>query len=197
LWAASFGDHAVFGEDNSRYRHVGGRLRHKGYGRLRPANCRIKVQQNPMPEQQRWQNLFGDEKKLALALVEAFEMHMGRFLANEPGLEKEAARQKFYDSETITSLLNISDSQWRADEGDLRCARFHVPNQGFGNFTALRRAHYQKQTVDGVEQYLLPGAGRKTILDDFLQPVGTPPQQASADDEKLDVLLNPLAAIAP
>ena len=224
LWALSFGDPAVFTGGETRFRHVAGRLRNRGLGRLRPANARLAMlEQNPMPEELEWQSLCADETSLALALMQAFEAHMGHFM-DEAAADDEAARQAFYESDTITALLNSSDAEWdaRAHGHDAQ-AMFHIPDNDdrFRYFNNLRRLHYKKFFKDdrcerGREREILPGEGKTTILDEFLIPEGGPEQgpfqwpesvrkcqegtgsgekEGGLPDTWMSVFLNPLAEL--
>ena len=184
LWAISFGDPAVFNEDGkTSYRHVAGRLRNKGLGRLRPANVKLLAPiQNPMPDELQWNQLCPDEKTLALTLLRAFEVHMGQFVADAPDLPENEARQAFYCTGTITALLNTADANWQGEKNPSgnpihdkeKMFKLSGTDADFKSFSNLRKLHYKKffdsPDCSGTKKYILPGSNKATILDEFLTP---------------------------
>ena len=204
LWAISFGDRAVLDcsadAHASRYRHVGGRLRNKGLGRLRPARLHLaSLVQNPMPEGLRWRDACASERDLGATLMEAFEIHMGRFVRQGDGMEGEVRdpqtlRQAFYDCETIRALLNASDAEWSVKGHDVD-TMFQLPASGaayFKNFSNLRALVYGS---------ILPTKGRRTVLDEFLEPEQLPPGEPAPrflveeEWDALSALLDPAGAL--
>jgi CRISPR-associated protein (TIGR03986 family) len=192
LWALSFGDARVFTDrEETCYRHVGGRLRAKGLGRLRPTNAWLaELERNPLPEELLAADT--DIDGLAIKLMTVFEIAMGRFLAGDSGLHSGEARERFYGCETIRALLNLSNAAWsnqpeviaglhsgnaKRGEGGM----FHLPEGKFPNFAAIRRNLYKETSG------FLP-EGQKSILSEFLDPPASPPARA---EQGLECLLDP------
>lgn len=199
LWSVSFGDRAVFAsEGRSRYRHVGGRLRGKGMGRLMPRAARlVNLRQNPMPEGLGLDAL-GPANALPDILMAAFEMEMGRRIAGG-GAEDE--RQAFVECEPVRSLLNLSDSQWdhqSAGHENLD-PLFRYPlnaNNGRTDFTAyrkLRRALFQRSGVFSHEPPF------RSVMQEFLKPqpaaAPTSAPRRPYEQNAFDVLFDPPAAL--
>lgn len=223
LWAISFGDPEVLKDDGkTRYRHVAGRLRNKGLGRLRPARLKItELEQNPIPDDLRWEKQFGNDKmNLMISLVQAFEIHMGRFMLEDSAADISAARKEFYENgnNTITALLNSSDTDWRGEEDKQteqpvhdKGKMFQVPKSEFNHFSNLRKLHYKKFSTNSScndFQHIMPGNNKTTILDEFFKPKGGPkngPPEAGgtallsktviADSDPLDTLINPIKVL--
>lgn len=174
LFAVTFGDAQVFEvESNSTYRHVGGRLRNQGFGRLRAhsAGLVISHQNTEMDGALELSRL--PDRIRPVVLMRAFEIAMGRFVSRNKALDPEKARGEFYDNRTIRALLNISRSDWPGDQLDPRHVvsrskggMFHLPydpdnNEAlFKSFAGLRKLVYAGRRV--------PETG--SILDEFLQP---------------------------
>ena len=194
LWAITFGDRRTLAGElggTTSYRHVGGRLRNKGLGRLRPASVRLAgIEENPMPEKLAWEECVvpgaDPEVELAKALMEAFEVRMGRYASDAAeeidetdSATRQYLREAFYDTDTITALLNISDANWDGtSEGHDLFDMFRLPTPTseddkdyFGNFSNLRRLIYRER--------VLPRIGAKTVLDEFLKPDQSPPEAQS------------------
>lgn len=198
LWALSFGDARVFTDNGEKtcYRHVGGRLRAKGLGRLRPANAQlVEIERNPLPDELCAAD--ADPKGLVINLMTAFEIAMGRLLASNSDLDSSEARKKFYGCETIRALLNLSDAAWsnlpdvinglhggnanRGIGGMFRTPGGHPNKPGFKNFAAIRRNIYNKTPG------FLP-TGQKSILSEFLDPPAKVPERG---EQGLECLLDP------
>jgi CRISPR-associated protein (TIGR03986 family) len=193
VWCLTFGDHAVLTGEDSVYRHVAGRLRNKGLGRLKPANFDFSaLKQNPLPEG------FGidcgpaQSTKNAQLFMAAFEAEMGDRLweAAVGGVSC------FYQSEPITALCNLSDSTWtiRQEEGHQVGGMRHYPRAGgqtdFKPFVKLRKALYKRNAP-------FTSPGHKTVLTEFLKPkaLPQPDQREVLDFEKIAVLRDPASAL--
>jgi hypothetical protein len=198
LWAVTFGDCKAWQGSNepTPFRHVGGRLRNKGLGRLSPANARFAwLERNPFDggkgqadaqspvDDETWNSAHG-----ASALMAAFEVEMGRHAARDDGLVPSAARSAFFGSETITALLNSSDAGW-ADGGQApkrgAGGMFSMPLQGakdyFKSFQNLRKLVYQNHRD-------FPPDGARAVMEEFFTPVQDAPALSKEAAELLTAL---------
>lgn len=173
LFAVTFGDTTVFEETSSSvYRHVGGRLRNLGFGRLRVHSARLINRQqvtaaNPLSQT--------SERHYPAVLMRAFEIAMGQFASGDKSEDAAAQRDAFYNNRSIRALLNISRQDWPGPPlqaaGDISRqpgGMFHLPtnsNALFNSFANLRKLVYAGK--------LVPETG--SVLDEFLQPDVTPP----------------------
>lgn len=195
LWSLSFGDREVFkhGGRPTKYRHVGGRLRNKGFGRLRPHSAKITL----------WGSVDADgnfneqDRPDPATLMMAFEIAMGRFL-DQKSTEPEQARITFYKSPTITALLNSSDMEWKSDNhipSRDRGGMFHLPpvqdEEGgaksddiFKSFQNLRKFVYKAEPG-------YPPIGKTTFMDEFESPAPEPPEVGAAELEAARSLAEP------
>ncbi|MCT8268014.1 hypothetical protein NYQ83_12085 [Afifella sp. JA880] len=216
LWSLSFGDRRVFFEDGvSDYRHVGGRLRNKGLGRLRPAHARLKsLRQNPMPSGLCLSDL-GDRNIQIDALLLAFESQMGRRFRAQYSKENDSVAagysdmKAFYMAPPIRTLINLSKSDWVDEErragGDSPIHDLPVGPAGnklkntkyFLPFVELRKALYLKTAYPDPSPYVKRPI--EALLDAFFEPEAKIPDEALLRERRelaiLEALRDPLAAL--
>jgi CRISPR-associated protein (TIGR03986 family) len=193
LWSLCFGDRSVLAGsgETSRYRHVAGRLRNKGFGRLRPASLRLAaLRQNPMPQELRIETVTTCASEQADLLMRAFEVSMDAELEQREGTG-------FYASDQISALCNLADSEWAGDgttqHNKDQMFRLPVKENGqteFSRFTALRKHLFMGSS---------PYDGEiKTVLSEFLKPKANPPEVLAERRlaTALDPLRDPVAALA-
>lgn len=217
LWSVSFGDREVFrAGGDTRYRHVGGRLRHKGLGRFQPREATLKLRQNPMPPGYRLTDFSDRPEERIDALLLAFETEMGGrfrcqydYAAIPDGLE---GAEAFYAAPPIEALLNMSDARWGMDaQGNAQDpaalkARFALPKMNgktdFTPFMQLSKALYEKREYrfrDKPARSAFSDEPIQHLLDDFFGPVAETPEAAPPQDESalraFHALRDPLGAI--
>lgn len=211
LWSISFGDETVLSADaakRSRFRHVSGRMRSKGLGRLRPANLVLDhVRRNPLPSELMLGDIENDLPKLALLLMRTFETHIADQLC-QSGNQSDNA---FLESDQITSLINLADSGLLAErEALVRLAHYPIKPDGispdFTKFTGMLEALYRTKAADGKSEKVhgqrrawFTREGQKTVLAEFLKPVGKAPATMPASREVKDLsakaLIDPVSAL--